>query len=154
MARQISSERKGSYYLGLLLMIFGGLLFGYVFLYLATSFGDSGRIQRIGSIFPLAILGMGIIAAGSIFMNIGRRGLAGSGVILNPERARQDVEPWSRMGGGMVKDALDEAGISLGDSGHRLAFDDELRRLHKLREEKIISDAEYEAKKKQILERT
>ena len=86
-------------------------------------------------------------------MNLGRRGLAGSGAILDPGRARTDLEPWSRMAGGMAKDALDEAGVSLGKSSTSLPFDDELRRLHRLREEKLISDEEYEAKKKQILER-
>ena len=33
---------------------------------------------------------------------------AGSGVVLDPEKARKDVEPWSRMGGGVVQDALSE----------------------------------------------
>lgn len=32
---------------------------------------------------------------------------AGSGVILDPEKAKEELEPFSRMAGGMVKDALD-----------------------------------------------
>jgi len=81
-------------------------------------------------------------------------GAAGSGIVLDPERAREDVEPWARMAGGVVKDALDEAGIASGQHQHAdaLPFDEQLRRLHKLREEGILSEAEYEAKKKQILE--
>jgi uncharacterized OB-fold protein len=34
-------------------------------------------------------------------------------MILDPEKARKDLEPYSRMTGGMVKDALDEAHINL-----------------------------------------
>ena len=43
--------------------------------------------------------------------NIGAKGLAGSGVILDPEQAREDVEPWSRMGGGVLQDALSEVDV-------------------------------------------
>ena len=46
--------------------------------------------------------------------HVGARGLAGSGVVLNPGQARKDLEPYSRMAGGMVKDALDEADVNLG----------------------------------------
>jgi hypothetical protein len=42
---------------------------------------------------------------------IGARGLAGSGVVLDPEKARGDLEPYTRMAGGMLKDALDETGL-------------------------------------------
>ena len=45
---------------------------------------------------------------------IGGRGLAGSGVVLDPSQARQDLEPYSRMAGGMLGDALDEADVNLG----------------------------------------
>ena len=52
------------------------------------------------------------------------RGLAGSGVVLDPEKAREDVEPWSRMAGGVVKDALDESGIQVGrPDGDEMDFD-------------------------------
>lgn len=85
---------------------------------------------------------------------IGRRGLAGSGLKLDPEEARRDLEPWSRMAGGVVQDALDETGLKLGREppGANLPFDERLRRLQKLRDEKLISEQEYETTKKQILE--
>jgi hypothetical protein len=44
-------------------------------------------------------------------MNVAARGLAGSGVVLDPEQARKDLEPWSRMSGGMVQDALSEVEV-------------------------------------------
>ena len=36
------------------------------------------------------------------------------GVVLDPEQAREELEPYSRMAGGIAKDALDEAGLDLG----------------------------------------
>jgi hypothetical protein len=33
---------------------------------------------------------------------------------LDPEQARKDVEPVARMAGGVVGDALEEAGVKLG----------------------------------------
>ena len=86
--------------------------------------------------------------------SIGRMGLAGSGIKLDPEEARRDVEPWARMSGGVVKDAMDEAGITLGGqpSGEKLPFDERLRRLQKLRDDKLISEQEYESTRKKILE--
>lgn len=100
------------------------------------------------------IVGMGMIIAGGIIGLVGRAGAAGSGIIPDPEQARSDLEPWSRMTGGVVKDALDEAGIPIGTSRKdALSFDEQLRRLHKLHQDGILSTAEYESKKKQVLDR-
>lgn len=87
-------------------------------------------------------------------VSIGRMGLAGAGVKLDPEEARRDVEPWARMTGGIVKDALDEAGIKLSDkpSDAELPFDERLRRLQKLRDDGLVSEQEYESTKRKILE--
>jgi uncharacterized OB-fold protein len=49
-----------------------------------------------------------------ILRRIGARGVAGSGLVLDPDKAREELEPYSRMAGGMVKDALEEADVSLG----------------------------------------
>ena len=35
-------------------------------------------------------------------------------MILDPEQAREDLEPYSRMAGGMVRDVFEEADIDLG----------------------------------------
>jgi hypothetical protein len=67
-----------------------------------------------------ALLGMGTMVVGAILMRIGARGAAGSGLVLDPQQARRDFEPWSRMGGGVVQDALSELGAVeplLGKSG-------------------------------------
>ena len=100
------------------------------------------------------LFAMFIALAGGIMTNIGQRGLAGAGVVLDPEAARRDVEPWSRMAGGMLKDALDEADIKLSSQPgtDKMPFDERLHRLQQLRQEGLVSEPEYEAAKKKILE--
>ena len=39
---------------------------------------------------------------------VGARGVAGSGLTLDPERAREDLKPYSHLAGGMISDALGE----------------------------------------------
>ncbi len=95
MTGQISEGRKAAYYVGIVLAVTGGLLFLSVFVTAALHFGDFTHFESD--------------ARSSMF-----RALAGSGVVLDPKKAREDLEPYSRMAGGMVKDALDEADISLG----------------------------------------
>ena len=140
----------------MVLGVIGFLTFGSVFVSGAMHFGDFSNFQeRSRSEMKRGIVGMGLMIVGGILTGIGRAGLAGSGVVLDPERARRDVEPWSRMTGGVVKDALDEADINLRTTKgvESLPFDEQLRRVHKLREDGILSEEEYQAKKKQILER-
>jgi len=153
--RQISPERKGIYYIGMALTVVGFLCFGSVFVSGLAHFGDFSNFnERTRSNGFRALAGMGMMIAGSILMGIGRMGAAGSGLKLDPEEARKDVEPWARMTGGVVKDALDEAGIQLGGKApaDQLPFDERLRRLQKLRDDGLVSEAEYEETKKRILD--
>jgi hypothetical protein len=115
MAKQISSERKTAYYLGTVLMVIGGLLFFSVFVTAAMNFGDFSNfdVNAKSSMFR-AIGGMALLFVGGIIRSVGAQGLAGSGVVLDPNQARDELEPYSRMAGGMVKDALDEADVQLG----------------------------------------
>ncbi|MBN2582367.1 MAG: zinc ribbon domain-containing protein [Planctomycetes bacterium] len=101
MTRYISPERKAGYYVGFVLMVLGVIIF------MSTFFTHA---------MQLAVVGIVIAAIGQIIQRVSARGLRGSGVILDPEGARDDLEPYTRMAGGMVKDALDEADISLGRS--------------------------------------
>ena len=117
MAQRISEGRKATYYVGMVLAVVGFLLFASVFVTSIANIGDFSNFEGdMKSGATRAFLGIGLIVAGGIVRGIGARGVAGSGVVLDPERARKDLEPYSRMGGGMVKDALDEAGIQLGGS--------------------------------------
>lgn len=111
MARQLSEGRKTAYYAGMALMIAGFLLFASTFVTFAANFGDFSNFQsdaRSGMV--RAFGGIALLIVGGIVRGIGARGMAGSGVLLDPEQARRELEPYSRMAGGMVKDALEEVG--------------------------------------------
>lgn len=159
--RQVSPERKFVYYLGMALAAIGVLSFLSIFVSVIFSELKGHSMPPDMDTFTLRGFGGMILAiAGFILMNLGKSGLAGSGLVLDPQRERQNMEPWSRMKGGMVKDALDEAGIKLGRNTFTggnarkdyLPFDEQLRRLHTLYTDGIISEQEYETKKRQILE--
>ena len=123
MARQISEGRKTAYYLGAVLMAAGGLTFISVFITGAMNFGNFNNFEsQARSSVLRAVLGIILLVVGAMIRMIGARGLAGSGTILDPERAKQELEPYSRMAGGMVKDALDEADIDLGRQHERVVM--------------------------------
>ena len=114
MVKQISPERKTAYYVGMAIMVLGGLLFFSVFVTGALNFGDFSNFEADArSNMFRAIGGMALLFLGAVITSVGARGLAGSGVVLDPEKARDDLEPYSRMAGGMVKDVLEEAEINL-----------------------------------------
>lgn len=109
----IPPERKALYYGGLALMVIGVVMFVSVFFSASQSFGDfDGFKERARNEMSRSLLGMGLVVVGGILVRIGARGLAGAGVLLDPEQARKDVEPWSRMAGGVAHDALSEVGVA------------------------------------------
>lgn len=109
---QISPERQMLYYAGMALTGVGLLLFISVFFTAAANFGNFDDFKgRTRSEMSRAITGMALVFVGGFMMKIGAAGLAGAGVVLDPEKARKDVEPWSRMQGGVVQDALSEVEI-------------------------------------------
>jgi hypothetical protein len=115
MSRQISDERKAAYYIGMGLTVVGALLFFSVFVSGAMNFGNFDNFDQRGrSMAARAVSGMALLIVGAVIRGIGAQGVAGSGVVIDPEKARRDLEPYSRMRGGMIKDALDEADIHLG----------------------------------------
>jgi hypothetical protein len=110
--RQIPPERKTLYYIGQVICIFGLLSFLSVFVTGCINFGnfDNFQAQAQSSMFR-GFGGMFLMIIGGAMVSIATKGLAGSGVILDPEKAREDVEPWSRMAGGVVQDALSEVDV-------------------------------------------
>ncbi len=109
MAGQIPPKRRAAFYVGTGMMVLGGLLFASAFLGMALRFGDFTDFEgRAASTAVRLFLGMGLMIVGSMVRMAGARGLAGAGVILDPARARRELEPYSRMAGGMLKDALGE----------------------------------------------
>ena len=113
--RSISPERRTLYQIGLLLQIAAGIGILVCFIGFVTagkaavdSMGRQGNPVSWWIGIPICI-GLGVV--GGIMRSVGARGVAGSGLVLDPERARDDLEPWARTGGGLLGDVLDEAGI-------------------------------------------
>lgn len=110
---EITPRRKALYYAGLGLMVLGALLCVIGFITFAS--GGMSAVNGFGFMpetgvqrgFLMFLLGMLSLIAGSILRVIGARGAAGSGLVLDPEKARDDLHPFTRMAGGMVKDAAD-----------------------------------------------
>jgi hypothetical protein len=109
--QDIPQNRKNLYYGGMAVMGVGFALFLSNFCIMPLSIRDGFPADPGGQMFGMAaraIGGMVLIIAGRIIMTVGARGWAGSGMLLNPPQARKDVEPWARMGGGLLNDALEE----------------------------------------------
>lgn len=113
LSRDIVPERKAAYYLGAAFQVVGLLVSVSVFLSAALSIDDHSNHDSDGrSLMLRAAIGFALMIVGGVIRGVGARGLAGSGVVLDPQRARRDLEPYSRMAGGMAQDALDEAGVA------------------------------------------
>ncbi|HOM42842.1 MAG TPA: zinc ribbon domain-containing protein [Bacillota bacterium] len=102
---KITRERKAAYYIGMGMMGIGFLLFISVFFAAASSMNDpfGGGIY---SSFSNAVIGMILMIAGSVVMNIGAKGAAGSGLLLDPDKAREDMKPFNEAKGGMINDVI------------------------------------------------
>lgn len=91
---QLSEGRKLTYYLGLGLMVVGLLVFGSVFVTGALQFGDFTDFEnRSRSSALRGVVGMALLLLGGVLRTVGARGVAGSGLVLDPKRARRDLEP-------------------------------------------------------------
>jgi hypothetical protein len=102
---KITKERKVTYYIGLGMMIIGFLLFISVFFFVANMMSNPMGIRSFPP-FGNSVIGMILIIAGGIVSNIGARGAAGSGLILDPEQAREDLKPYTEATGGMINDVI------------------------------------------------
>ena len=104
---KLSKERKITYYLGMGMVALGFILFISVFFSFARFMNNPQQlIGGGGPSFMNAIIGMSLIIAGSVVKNIGAKGAAGSGLLLDPEKARQDLRPFSEAAGGIINDAI------------------------------------------------
>ncbi|MDF2609596.1 MAG: hypothetical protein K0R92_1070 [Lachnospiraceae bacterium] len=107
---RISNSRKTLYYIGMIITIIGVILFLSVFFSFANISKSSMNFNYQGTTDPSfsnAILGMVLIVIGSIMMNIGAKGAAGSGLILDPEKTREDLRPYNEAKGGMINDVIE-----------------------------------------------
>ncbi len=118
MAKQVSDERKTLYIIGLVMTIIGGLVFVYGMYSNVAGFSD-GKAS-MSSYATTLFIGMGLMIVGEFVRRLAARGVAGSGLILDPDRARSELEPYSRMAGGMVKDALEETDLKVGSQPEKV----------------------------------
>lgn len=92
--RQIPPERKAIFYIGRFVSVLGILSFLSTFLSAAAHFGDFTNFAERGrSMMLRAVIGMVMLVAGRLLSGVGKAGLAGSGITLDTEQARRDVEP-------------------------------------------------------------
>ena len=111
MGNKISKERKIIYYIGLGLAILGGVLFVSSFFTVFNGLDSPGFGMGMPSFFKRALVGMICIIIGSFLMNIGSRGAAGSGIILDPEKAREDLRPHNTARGKMINDVASQVDV-------------------------------------------
>lgn len=102
---KISKERKAAYYIGIGMMVLGFVLFISVF-FAAASFMNNPFGGSESPSFMNSVVGMVLMIAGSIVMNIGARGAAGSGLLLDPNKAREDLRPFNEAKGEMINDVI------------------------------------------------
>ncbi len=116
----ISPQRKALYYGGMALTAVGLLLFLSVFFSAATSFGNFPASGMGSGFMTRSVAGIILVVAGGFVRGIGARGLASSGVVLDPEKAREDLSPYTGAMGAMARDAVDafrKAGVDTDSEG-------------------------------------
>ena len=113
MSQNISQARKTAFYAGMAVSAVGALIFLSIFLTLAMNFGNFENFGgQMRSFAIRGIAGVSLVIIGQVIWIVGARGLAGSGLVLNPKQARKDLEPYTRMAGGMLHDALEESNLA------------------------------------------
>jgi hypothetical protein len=109
--RDIPPHRRQLYYAGMAVAGVGFLLFLSNFCIMPLNMGRFGPVDGPSMAFGFAARGVGgmvLMIAGGAMMTVGARGLAGSGMVLDPQQARRDLEPYARMIGGLAGDAREE----------------------------------------------
>ncbi len=89
--KSVSPDRQALYYVGMAIFAFGLVAFLSVF----VTFGRGGMSSFAGRGFG----GMIFMMVGQFLMRIGSRGWAGSGLILDPDRARREIGQWDQLTG-------------------------------------------------------
>jgi len=105
--RQFSPLRKLVFYGGYLFMA-GGLVLCLAAAIPVLSGSLSFTPGFLFSLFVRALAGMALVGLGLFLRRLGILGPAGSVLVLDAQRARADLEPWSRAAGGLLDAALSE----------------------------------------------
>lgn len=121
--------RKWAYYGGTALQAIGMLTFFGNFGMIFVSFSHMGlgpgtdspatQVPRMFAMFPIFIVAMLVMIAGGALRTAGRKGLAGSGLILSPRKEAQDAEAWRRSEGAQKQMELEEMPSLAGGLGAR-----------------------------------
>ena len=106
MAR-ISKERKAIYYIGMGMTVLGFILFISIFFSVASMMSSDPFGGPEMPSFSRPIIGMLFIIGGQFLMRLGARGAAGSGILLDPDQAREDFKPYTEAAGGMISDVIE-----------------------------------------------
>ncbi|HPF13522.1 MAG TPA: hypothetical protein PLJ12_04585 [Planctomycetota bacterium] len=115
MPRTISEPRRFAFYLGRGLGLVGFLLFASVFVTGCMNFGNFDHFEAdVKSSMFRALTGVGLIVVGGILSQVGRLGAAGSGLLLDPQRVRRDLEPLMRQGADMLEDLAGDVASDVG----------------------------------------
>ncbi len=106
---QIPPGRKTVYYVGMALSIVGLLMFLSTFVSGLAHFGDFHHFaEHTRSMGLRAFGGIILLMIGGVVMRIGAQGAFGAGMLLDPERAGRELEPWARMSGRLNDAAFSE----------------------------------------------
>ncbi len=108
---KLSNQRKATYYIGMGMTILGFILFISIFFSVIGMM--NGGVNSLdpfasnkGPSFGRPLVGMLLMIVGQFVMRVGARGGAGSGIILDPDRAREDLKPYTEAAGGMINDVI------------------------------------------------
>lgn len=106
---KIPQERKVLYYVGMGMMVLGFILFFSVFLSVGCMMNDpmAFRVPPFGN----GIIGFILIFIGNMLQRVGAKGAAGSGMILDPDKAREDLKPYNEAMGGMIHDVISNVDV-------------------------------------------
>lgn len=110
MSNKIPNNRKIIYYIGLGLTVIGFILFLIPF-FSIFNFDPFYGNDPFGNM-KYSLIGFFMVLVGQILRFMGSKGMAGSGIILDPDRAREDLRPHSSARGKILKDVLDETGFT------------------------------------------
>lgn len=119
---QISSRRKLVFYAGRLITLVGLVFLLSIFFVgpfllrtpSATELGGNGLTEvgrKTVDVILRGLIGFFLIPIGIAIASFAKAGIAGSGMVLDPDQAREDVRPWSEMEGKILDDKLSQVGI-------------------------------------------
>ncbi len=107
MSSKISNQRKVIYYIGIVIIVIGILLSMSSFFVKM----DTGFSMETPSFFKRGVLGMICMIVGFALTSIGRLGAAGSGLLLDPDKERDDLKPFNESKGRMINDVIENIDI-------------------------------------------